>query len=87
MLSFLWVAAGEGYVVESYEDCASGQMGKYDEGRIAVTNVELRPRSVFAGEQQPDHQQLLSMHHEAHKICFISNSVRTEIVCTPITDD
>lgn len=86
MLSFLWVAAEKGFVVESYIDEARGHMRKNEAGRTAVTKVELFPRTWFSGESRPTEKQLKAMHHEAHDICFIANSVRTEILCTPIIE-
>ena len=87
MLSFLWVAAEQGFVVESYDDEAVGTMGKNDQGRIAVTRVELFPRMRFSGDLVPDESQLDAMHHKAHEICFIANSVTTQIVCTPVIEN
>lgn len=86
MLSFLWVASKRGYVVDSYEDEARGTMGKNDEGRLAVTSVELRPRTRFSGDKRPDSGVLDEMHHEAHEVCFIANSVRTDIRYSPRMD-
>lgn len=84
MLSFLWVAARQGFVVESYSDEARGVMRKNEQGRVAVTKVWLAPCAEFSGEHRPDDAQLEAMHHEAHEVCFIANSVRTEIICTPV---
>lgn len=83
LLSFLWVAAKRGYVVESYEDEARGTMGKNEQGRVAVISVELSPRTRFSGDLLPDSKALEEMHHEAHEVCFIANSVRTDIRCAP----
>ena len=83
MLSFLWVAAEQGFVVESYVDEARGTMGKNEQGRVAVTKVELFPHTMFSGDHLPDEHQLQAMHHKAHEICFIANSVKTEILCSP----
>ena len=79
MLTFLHIAAQQDYVVDSYFDEAVGIMEKNDDGRQAVTRVTLRPRIEFAGERQPDRSQLDALHHDAHKACFIANSVRTVI--------
>ncbi len=87
MLSFLAIAAERGYVVESYIDEARGIMRKNDEGRIAVTLVDLHPRTRFSPDSQPDEEALAMMHHRAHEICFIANSVRTEIRCHPVIEN
>jgi len=86
MLSFLWVAAEEGFIVDSYVDEAVGEMGKNDQGRVAVTKVELFPHARFSGDRLPDENQLEQMHHRAHEICFIANSVTTEILCSPTSE-
>jgi organic hydroperoxide reductase OsmC/OhrA len=82
MLWFLSLAAGRGYVVESYEDEAVGTMGELD-GREAVTEVVLRPRIVFSGEKHPDAAAIATLHHEAHERCFIANSVKSSVRIEP----
>ncbi|KRB89206.1 OsmC family protein [Noviherbaspirillum sp. Root189] len=83
MLTFLWIAGKQGFIVDSYDDHALGVMKKNAEGRIAVTRVTLRPRIVFAGERQPGAEELDRLHHQAHEECFIANSVKSEIVVEP----
>ena len=73
-------------MVESYDDEARGAMSKNEHGRVAVTRVDLFPRTRFSGDKVPDERQLNEMHHQAHEICFIANSVTTQIVCTPTTE-
>jgi len=34
----------------------------------------------FANNEQPSAEQLEEMHHQAHELCFIANSVKTAIV-------
>jgi organic hydroperoxide reductase OsmC/OhrA len=80
MLTFLWIAARRGFVVDSYHDRALGVMEKNDEGRLAMTRVTLRPQIAFGGERVPGAVEIDDMHHEAHKECFIANSVKSEIV-------
>jgi organic hydroperoxide reductase OsmC/OhrA len=50
------------------------------EGKMAMTQVTLRPNIVFAGEKQPTNVELDAMHHESHEQCFIANSVKTQVV-------
>ena len=45
---------------------------------MAVTKVKLRPTIEWAGAA-PDKDELDRLHHEAHEICFIANSVKTEV--------
>lgn len=80
MLFFLSIAAKRRYVVEQYQDDAIGQMQEDAEGNMAMTKVTLRPHVVFSGKKQPTYAQLEKMHHQSHALCFIANSVKTEIV-------
>jgi organic hydroperoxide reductase OsmC/OhrA len=84
MLWFLHIAAKRGFVVESYRDEAVGRLAKNSEGKIAMTEVTLRPRLTFAGEKRPTAEQHEAMHHEAHEQCFIANSVKTDVRCEAI---
>jgi organic hydroperoxide reductase OsmC/OhrA len=79
MLFFLSLAMDRGILVEEYVDEAEGVMEKNDKGRIAITRVTLRPRARYGGEK-PDPGQVEKLHHRAHDLCFIANSVRSEIV-------
>ena len=79
MLFFLAIAAQQGFVVESYVDNAVGVMEKGSDGKIAMTQVTLRPKAVFAGEP-PSMEALEQIHHAAHEKCFIANSVKTDVV-------
>jgi organic hydroperoxide reductase OsmC/OhrA len=78
MLTFLAIAAKKRLVVDAYDDHAVGLMGKNERGKIAITQVTLHPKIIFAGEQ-PDAATLERIHHRAHEECFIANSVTTEI--------
>jgi organic hydroperoxide reductase OsmC/OhrA len=84
MLWFLHLAAMRGFVVERYEDRADGVMAKNAEGKLAVTRVTLRPHVEFAGEKQPDREDIEDLHHAAHAECFIANSVKSEVRCEPV---
>ena len=79
MLFFLSVAAKQGYLVDSYIDKATGTMEKDESGKISMTRVILQPEIVFSGKQ-PSLSDLESMHHESHELCFIANSVKTEVI-------
>jgi organic hydroperoxide reductase OsmC/OhrA len=78
MLTFLSLAARDGFVVDDYEDEAVGLMERNAEKRIAITRVVLRPRIIWGGES-PDPEKLDELHENAHKHCFIANSVTTKI--------
>ena len=54
MLTFLYLAAKQGFVVDSYEDEAYGTMAKNAAGRIGIDRITLRPKIEFAGTQGPE---------------------------------
>jgi len=82
MLTFLYIAAKRGFVVDSYEDQALGVMAKNGVGKLAMTVVTLRPKIVFSG-REPTSEESNSMHHQAHEECFIASSVNTDVRCEP----
>lgn len=83
MLWFLSIAAKRGFVVEEYVDEAVGLMAKTGDGKLAITEVTLRPGIRFDGDRRPSAIEHDAMHHEAHERCFIANSVKTIIRCEP----
>ena len=83
MLTFLALATKKRLVVERYTDHASGYLEKGPEGRLAVTRVILRPRIEFVDSTPPAPQDLDELHHKAHEMCFIANSVTTRIAVEP----
>jgi organic hydroperoxide reductase OsmC/OhrA len=85
MLTFLFVAAKAGFVVDRYEDDALGIMTKNARGKLFVSKVTLRPAIAFSGEKQPSPAEMEALHHQAHEECYIANSVVTEIVVEPST--
>lgn len=78
MLTFIDLARRAGVVIESYEDEAVGVMERIAPQRMAITKVTLRPKIVF-GSATPDKAKLDELHHQAHELCFIANSVKTEV--------
>ena len=80
MLTFLYLAAKGGYVVDAYEDDAVGVMTKNERGKLFVSKTTLRPRIAFSGAKQPSEAELDELHHHAHEECYIANSVLTEVV-------
>lgn len=80
MLVFLGIAAKRRFVVDRYQDQAIGVMEENTNGRLAVTRVTLRPAVTFSSEHQPTREQLEKMHHQAHRGCFIANSVKTKVI-------
>jgi organic hydroperoxide reductase OsmC/OhrA len=79
MLTFLWLAAKEGYIVDRYVDDASGTMNSIGNGRQAVTHVLLKPELTFSGDKRPSDDAVAQLHHHAHEECYLANSVKTQI--------
>ncbi|MCF6299945.1 MAG: OsmC family protein [Proteobacteria bacterium] len=84
MLFFLSIAAKNKFTVESYLDHAKGVMAKDETGNMAMTVVTLKPAVVFFMDHSVKPEQLETMHHQAHKLCFIANSVKTKVVIETI---
>jgi organic hydroperoxide reductase OsmC/OhrA len=79
MLSFLHIAREAGFLITRYRDEAVGAMEKNAEGEMWVSQVTLHPEVTYEG-RRPTAAERDQMHHAAHHICFIANSVKTEIV-------
>ncbi|MGB8168572.1 MAG: OsmC family protein [Chthoniobacteraceae bacterium] len=79
MLTFVWLASRAGFAIDSYRDEAIGTMTKNERGVPWVNAVKLQPDIAWSGEKRPTPEELERLHHEAHKQCFIANSVMTEI--------
>jgi organic hydroperoxide reductase OsmC/OhrA len=84
LLWFLDIACRAGWVVDDYQDQASGVLSRDVAGRLAMTLVTLRPAVRFGGSRQPDAAEHAQLHHVAHEACFIANSVKTELRCEPV---
>ena len=79
MLTFLAIAARKRLTVDRYRDRAVGHMEKNENGKLAITRVDLFPDITFAEDVAVDAETLSKMHHMSHEECFIANSVKTEI--------
>ena len=79
LLTFLWLAARGGFRVDTYEDAATGVLGRNAAGRMAMLSVALHPQVSFSGEKHPTRAELAALHERAHAECFIANSVTTEV--------
>jgi organic hydroperoxide reductase OsmC/OhrA len=82
MLWFLSIAAERRFVVDSYDDQASGTLGRLADGRSALTRIVLRPNVRFAG-RAPTAEELAALHGDAHHRCFLANVVSAEMVVEP----
>ena len=79
MLTFLYLAARQGFVVERYDDTAVGVLTKNEQRVSWVSSVVLDPRIEWGGDKKPSHEEEAKLHHLAHEQCFIANSVKTRI--------
>jgi organic hydroperoxide reductase OsmC/OhrA len=83
MLSYLYVCSLKGVVITSYVDESTGLMKEEDAGGGQFVEVVLKPRMTVADASMVD--KAISLHHDAHEICYIANSVnfpiRIEAVC------
>jgi organic hydroperoxide reductase OsmC/OhrA len=79
MLTLLFLASKQGFIVDSYLDEAIGTISKNERGVPWVSSVTLHPKISYRGEKQPSHDEESRLHHAAHEQCFIANSVKTEI--------
>ena len=78
MLTFLAICTRRKLVVNSYKDEACGFLEKSDQGRLAITRVELSPQIQFNGSQ-PEKDVLKNIHRLSHEQCFIANSINTQV--------
>jgi organic hydroperoxide reductase OsmC/OhrA len=72
LLSYLYVAVGNGIVVESYDDHAEGVLVTTPDGGGRFREVVLRPVvTISAG----DPEVAARIPADAHRLCFIASSV------------
>jgi organic hydroperoxide reductase OsmC/OhrA len=83
MLTYVWLASRQGFVVDRYHDEAGGVMTKNEKGVPWLSAVTLHPKVVYSGEKLPTPADEEHLHHEAHKQCFIAQSVKTTITVKP----
>ena len=79
MLVFLFLAARQGFQVESYRDEAAGVMSKNDRGLSWISAITLRPEIVYGGDKMPTPADVDRLHQVAHEQCFIANSIKTQV--------
>jgi organic hydroperoxide reductase OsmC/OhrA len=73
LLAYLHLCAVNQVVVTGYEDAASGTMEESPDGSGKMTTVVLRPVVTITPESDAEKAQ--SLHADAHRLCFIANSV------------
>jgi organic hydroperoxide reductase OsmC/OhrA len=79
MLTFLYWAAMKGLVIDEYQAEAVGTLGKNDEGKMCMTEVVIKPKLTFHGNNHPDPALLKELFQKAHENCFISCSVKSVV--------
>lgn len=81
MLWYLALCAQKGVTVTAYMDRPEGTMSENAEGSGVFTEVTLRPEVTITDSADVD--QATALHHEAHRMCFIANSVNFPVRATP----
>lgn len=82
MLSYLYLCSLEGIVVTAYTDNASGTMIENATGGGRFKEVTLNP--IFYVSDESMVEKAIELHHKAHEICYIANSVNFDVKCNPI---
>jgi organic hydroperoxide reductase OsmC/OhrA len=79
MLTFLYLASLKNIVIDEYRAEAIGTLAKNAEGKMAMTEVVIKPSLKFGDNQTPDGNVLRELFDKAHQTCFISCSVKTVV--------
>jgi organic hydroperoxide reductase OsmC/OhrA len=82
LMSYLYVCALEGIVVTDYVDNATGIMVENDKGGGRFKEVTLNP--VVTVQDSTMVARAIELHHKAHEVCYIANSVNFEVRCMPV---
>jgi organic hydroperoxide reductase OsmC/OhrA len=80
MLWYLHLCAVNNIIVTAYRDEAHGTMQEREDGGGEFTKVTLRPQVTIASG---DRGKAIELHHEAHRMCFIANSVKFPVEVEP----
>lgn len=83
LMSYLHVCAVNGVIVTSYSDSATGTMRTSSDGSGRFLEVVLHPEVTVASEGMI--AKAKELHHKAHELCFIANSVNFPVRCEPVT--
>ena len=81
MLWYMHLCADAGVVVTGYEDPAEGIMVEPEAGTAKFERVILRPRVTLAPGS--DLERARTLHGEAHRRCYIANSVNFAVEHAP----
>ncbi|MGH8279954.1 MAG: OsmC family protein [Gammaproteobacteria bacterium] len=80
MLAFLAIAARARLNVIEYEDRAEGCMSENDKP-LRITQITLKPHIVLLGAA--DEARVCRLLEQAHRECYIANSLKTAITLEP----
>jgi organic hydroperoxide reductase OsmC/OhrA len=81
MLWYLHLCAVNDVVVLDYRDQAEGVMVEEAKGSGAFSRIVLKPQVRLSASSSEARAH--ELHHEAHQMCFIANSVKCEIAVEP----
>lgn len=85
MLWYLHLCAVNKVAVLEYQDAAVGTMEERPDGSGVFVRVVLRPVvKIRAGD---DRAKAISLHHDAHRYCFIANSVNFPVEVEPVVSE
>jgi organic hydroperoxide reductase OsmC/OhrA len=82
MLWYLHLCADHGIIVQTYLDKASGLMETGTDGSGQFSKIVLMPSITVQNEGMID--MAVKLHHKAHEMCFLANSVNFEITVQPL---
>lgn len=81
MLWYLHLCSTNKILVQSYQDSSHAKMIIEANGKGKFESVELKPLVTITNQEQKDLAE--SLHSQAHKFCFIANSVNFPISLSP----
>ncbi|MFD9812904.1 OsmC family protein [Streptomyces sp. NPDC059080] len=84
MLTYLALCSVNGVTVNGYEDISGATMAEDGSGGGAFTEAVLHPRVRVVSETM--RERALALHDEAHRTCFIANSVAFPVRFEPTVE-
>ncbi|MGC6434702.1 MAG: OsmC family protein [Crocinitomicaceae bacterium] len=81
LLSFLFVCSKENIEVKSYTDSVEVKLERLQRGKMFVSTIVLSPKVEF--EKTISALKHKELHQKAHDVCFIANSIKSEVIINP----